>query len=145
MQIATHRLIFALLIMLLFAAACQSAAPAPTIMPTPTNLPVPEPTPESDPPAAAPPPLDETELTALGQAQDEAQNIIVEALAVDPDAVTILAVEAVNWNDSSLGCPQPDMMYAQVITPGYRVTVEVAGKQHEVHMNSNGFGVVCGH
>ena len=25
------------------------------------------------------------------------------------------------WSDASLGCPQPDMGYAQVVTPGYLV------------------------
>jgi hypothetical protein len=28
------------------------------------------------------------------------------------DGLHILAVEAVNWPDAALGCPQPDMIYA---------------------------------
>ena len=44
------------------------------------------------------------------------------------------------WRTSSLGCifitgscPQPGFMYAQVITPGYRVVLEYAGKQYIYH------------
>ncbi len=48
----------------------------------------------------------------------------------------MVKVEAVTWGDTSLGCPQPGMMYAQVMTPGWRVTVEHAreGKRYDVHM-----------
>jgi hypothetical protein len=42
------------------------------------------------------------------------------------DGLHILAVEAVNWPDAALGCPQPDMIYAAVITPGYRVVIATA-------------------
>jgi hypothetical protein len=32
-----------------------------------------------------------------------------------------------NWNDGSLGCPRPDQVYTQAITPGYHVVFEVGG------------------
>ena len=35
--------------------------------------------------------------------------------------IKVVSVEAVQWPDTSLGCPQPDMMYAEVVTPGYRI------------------------
>jgi len=50
------------------------------------------------------------------------------------------SVEAVNWPDASLGCPQPDMMYAQVVTPGQRIVLETGGQTYEYH--SGGANVV---
>ncbi|MCS7222278.1 MAG: hypothetical protein RML36_15530 [Anaerolineae bacterium] len=63
-------------------------------------------------------------------------------LAIAPDAVQVRAVEAVEWPDASLGCPQPGMMYAQVITPGYRIVLEAAGKTYEYH-SSYTYVVYC--
>ena len=83
---------------------------------------------------------DETEMSAAALA---VRTIAADALGVEPDAVTILEMEPMEWRDASLGCPQPGMMYAQVITPGYQATVEVEGEQYEVHMNSSGHGTIC--
>lgn len=66
-------------------------------------------------------------------------------LGVAPDALHILAVETVNWPDAALGCPQPDMIYAAVITPGYRVVLEMADGQVVVHTDSrlDGEKLIC--
>ncbi len=54
-------------------------------------------------------------------------------------------MEAVDWSDASLGCPEPGQVYAQVITPGYRVLLEAAGKEYEVHTDQIGrSAVICG-
>lgn len=51
--------------------------------------------------------------------------------AVDDPAV--ISVESVDWSDASLGCPEPEMMYAQVITPGYRIILELEDQQYAYH------------
>jgi hypothetical protein len=55
------------------------------------------------------------------------------------------SVEAVNWPDAALGCPQPDMIYAAVITPGYRVVLETADARFVVHTDSRigGEQIIC--
>ena len=50
---------------------------------------------------------------------------------VDPSAVTVVAAEAHDWPNGALGCPEPDMMYTEVITPGYRVVVEAGGTEFD--------------
>ena len=50
--------------------------------------------------------------------------------------------EGVGWSDTSLGCPQEGMGYAQVITPGYRLIFDVGGTSHTVHTNSDGSHMV---
>jgi hypothetical protein len=54
----------------------------------------------------------------------------------------LLNSEQVQWNDSSLGCPQPGAMYAQVITPGYVLRFADQDSTHEVHVASNA-AIVC--
>jgi len=52
------------------------------------------------------------------------------------DKITIASVEAVEWPDASLGCPELGMVYAQVITPGYRIILTVSGEQYEYHSDN---------
>ncbi len=59
------------------------------------------------------------------------------------DAIRVVSVEAVDWRDASLGCPEPGMMYAQVITPGYRVVLEAHGKRYEYHTDRGRQVVLC--
>jgi hypothetical protein len=59
-------------------------------------------------------------------------------LNVSPDAITVQVVEPIEWPDASLGCPKPSMMYAQVITPGYRIVLEVNGESYEYHTGGGG-------
>jgi len=47
-----------------------------------------------------------------------------DRLGVDATAIRVVAVEEVTWSDTSLGCPQPGMNYAQVLTDGMRVILE---------------------
>jgi hypothetical protein len=54
-------------------------------------------------------------------------------LAIPAKEIQVLEVEAVEWPDASLGCPQPGMMYAQVITPGYRVRLRAGEATYTLH------------
>lgn len=58
-------------------------------------------------------------------------------------AIDLVTLEAVDWRDGSLGCPQPDMVYLQVITPGYRVQFTVNGKRYSYHTKDNSFFTYC--
>ena len=68
---------------------------------------------------------------------------IAADLGVPPESVQVIAVEPRDWPDTSLGCPQPGMLYAQVITPGYLVLVEVSGERIEYHTDERGTVVRC--
>jgi hypothetical protein len=64
-------------------------------------------------------------------------------LGVPPDTVQVVSIEPRNWPDASLGCPQPDMLYAQVVTPGYLVLVDVSGERIEYHTDERRTVVRC--
>ena len=64
-------------------------------------------------------------------------------LGVSPDQLVIIAVEARDWPDSSLGCPQPGRAYSQIVTPGYRLVVQANGQQYDYHTNRTTMIIRC--
>jgi hypothetical protein len=68
---------------------------------------------------------------------------LAERLDLNPVQVQVLRVEPVQWPDASLGCPQPGQMYAQIITPGYRVTLSAEGMQYEYHTDTLQRALLC--
>jgi hypothetical protein len=76
-------------------------------------------------------------------AVDAALQAAAGRLGLPRDQLRVVQVNEREWSDASLGCPQPGAMYAQVITPGFLVTVEGAGRRVEVHTDQRGRAVIC--
>jgi hypothetical protein len=72
-----------------------------------------------------------------------ARQQLADTLSCDSQAIQVVDVEEMEWSDSSLGCPQPGMMYLQVITPGYRVTLEHNGRRYTFHTDRTRRAVRC--
>lgn len=112
--------------------AAAAPAASPTLRPAPTNLPALVPTPE--------PPI-------VGPVPPELLQAITGDLATrtgaSPADIVVVQAEAVEWPDGSLGCPKPGEAYLQVITPGYKVVLELAGKQYDYRANDRGFFFEC--
>jgi len=77
---------------------------------------------------------------SAGQLHDAGRDAAERAIAalagelhVHRDKILVDTVQAVNWPDSSIGCPKPDMAYLQVVTPGYKVILRVEGQIYTVH------------
>ncbi|HMQ35537.1 MAG TPA: hypothetical protein PKD53_32820, partial [Chloroflexaceae bacterium] len=64
-------------------------------------------------------------------------------VAAAPGSFSVVTAEAVSWPDGSLGCPQPGLMYPQVITEGFRVVVEADGAEYAYHGDDRGQFVYC--
>jgi hypothetical protein len=67
----------------------------------------------------------------------------VQRLGVSETDVRVERVEPREWPDASLGCPQPGVLYAQVLTSGYLVVLGGGGKQLEYHTDERGRAVLC--
>lgn len=52
--------------------------------------------------------------------------------------VTITEIVAMRWADASLGCPEPGMLYAQVITDGFQIVIDAAGHRHDYRVTRSG-------
>ena len=62
-----------------------------------------------------------------------AKGDLARRLGVGVEEVTLVSAEAVEWPDASLGNPQQGMVYAQVITPGYKIILSAGGQEYEYH------------
>jgi len=62
-----------------------------------------------------------------------AKGDLARRLGVGVEEVTLVSAEAVEWPDRSLGNPQPGIVYAQVITPGYKIILSAGGQEYEYH------------
>ncbi len=62
-------------------------------------------------------------------------------LSIPAEQITVVHLEGVTWPDTSLGCPQPGMAYAQVLVEGYKVILEAANRRYEYHTDMVGRAV----
>ena len=111
---------------LMTAVACGTS-PSTTPLPTPTTTASPRATP----------------LTAYPPVVRQTVEDLARAVSRPASAITVVNVEDVQWADASLGCPQPGHVYAQVVTPGYRVILAVGGQQYDYHTDRAGHIVRC--
>jgi hypothetical protein len=74
---------------------------------------------------------------------NQASQELARQLGIDVSEVTFVRSVAVDWNDSSLGCPQPGMAYLTVITPGYQLTLSAQGKEYYYHTRGTNDFVYC--
>ena len=74
---------------------------------------------------------------------EQAKADLAERLGVPVDDVTVVSSEEVTWPDSSLGCPQPGMMYAQVLTEGSRILLSAGGRTYEYHSGGQRAPFLC--
>ena len=129
--------------MFLVSAACEPPLPTPegesqSISPSATP---------TTPPATPTPLLSEEDILVI---EPEAEKVVMAAkadlmgrLSVAEETILVKSVEAVQWRNSSLGCPQPGMMYAQVITPGFRIVLTVEGQTYEYHTDQSHILILC--
>ena len=75
-------------------------------------------------------------------ATEAARAFLAEHLDISLDQAGLAYVEQVTWRDTSLGCPEPGRMYAQVLTPGYKVVLQVRNQRYELHTDRSGKRVV---
>ena len=64
-------------------------------------------------------------------------------LKIELEDITVLSIVSVDWPDGGLGCPLLGINYTQVITPGYRITLEAEGKTYTYHTNTGRALILC--
>lgn len=113
--------------------AAPGGGPAPA---TPIGTVVAVPTPAAATPGAGGTPVNENPAVQAAIAD------LAKQRGADPARISVVTVEAVEWPDAGLGCPQPGRAYAQVITPGYRVTLGLDGQSFRYHTNRSGSALI---
>ena len=67
----------------------------------------------------------ETELIKAARAD------LSKRLGIAAEQVAFASIEAQEFADTSLGCPEQGKLYAQVIVSGYRILLQMGGKQYD--------------
>lgn len=105
------------------------------------------PTVTAEPTSATPTPSDYGADGVLPPEQNGLLNRVVADLAarlqVETEIIRVINFQPVEWPDASLGCPLPGAGYAQVITPGYLIALQVQGDTYSYHTNQDGRFIQC--
>jgi len=91
-------------------------------------------------------PIEESSLVKEDVPQGIVDSILSETARlakVRREQLVIVRAESVIWNDGSLGCPEPVMMYTQALVNGYWVVIEAAGKKYDFRVGSGGTFRLC--
>lgn len=84
--------------------------------------------------ASSPTPLIEAQLTTETEKQNlvnQAKDDLAKKTGLAASEIILKDAQSMTWPDTSLGCPKPGFMYAQVLTPGYRILLQAGGKTYD--------------
>lgn len=68
---------------------------------------------------------------------------LAKKLNINPAQIKIVSEEKVEWNDGSMGCPDPDMMYTQALVDGTKVILSAEKKTYDYHAGTDGKPFLC--
>lgn len=74
---------------------------------------------------------------------EQARADLAQRLSIPASRINTMEARGVFWSDASLGCPQPDTTYTQVLTPGYLILLESDGNKFEYHANLHDHVFYC--
>lgn len=87
------------------------------------------------------------DLRPLSESEQETLDTAIADLAGrtedDPGEIEVVSFDRITWNDGSLGCPEPGMMYTQALVDGWRIQLERDGVIYPYHAGSDGEPFLC--
>jgi hypothetical protein len=75
-------------------------------------------------------------VSSAVEAEAYAKKDLAARLAIPAGNIKVMECGEATWPDASLGMPEPGQMYAQMLTEGFIVVLEAAGKTYEYHFGS---------
>jgi hypothetical protein len=79
----------------------------------------------------------------LGYVIEKAKEDLARRLSIAATRIDLIEAAGIVWPNSCLGCPQPEMACAQVLTDGYRIQLEFEGTVYEYHSDTGTHFVYC--
>ena len=73
----------------------------------------------------------------------KAKEDLAQRLSIPVSDIGLGEAKEVIWSDGSLGCPQPGMVYIQVLTPGYLIKLKYDNRDFEYHAGKRGSLTYC--
>lgn len=100
---------------------------------TNTSLPFQKPTPTQE----------MTFSTKLTPVIDAAKENLATKLSINVSTIHVASATETTWNDGSLGCPKPGMMYTQSLVEGYTIVLSDGKNEYEYHSRTTGEPFLC--
>jgi hypothetical protein len=113
-------------------APTQTTSPLPTPPRVNTAAPLqPKETPTAEPTQVEEETMDDSPDPQAAGLIEQAREDLSSRLQIEAGRINLESVEAVQWRDSSLGCPQKGRNYLTVITPGFQIILSAEGKEYD--------------
>ena len=74
---------------------------------------------------------------------DKAKGDLAQRLSISENQIILVKAIDVIWPDSSLGCPQPGIGYAQVLTEGFLIYLETDNEFYRYHTDYDEQIILC--
>lgn len=125
--------------------------PQPILASSPTQAASQTPIPESSQSASIPtegdfpqmPQNNPTPTSELEKLVEMAKNDLAGRLSIPVTQIILIDARSVIWPDSSIGCPQPGMLYTDVLTPGYLILLSANSRDYEFHAGKGPQVIYC--
>lgn len=79
----------------------------------------------------------------LDEQSESARADLGQRLGLDAVSIEVVQAQAVMWPNSGLGCPEPDMGYMDVLTPGVLIRLRTGGKLYQYHGGKSSVPFLC--
>jgi hypothetical protein len=123
----------ALLATALVVAGCSSAAAPSVVVPSPTSSFVASPIAPGN--GSTSPGTSDVPASVV----DAVVADIATTAGVQADQVEVISARSVTFPDGSLGCPQPGLIYTQVLVDGYRIVAKVGDTAYDYRGSGTSF------
>jgi len=68
---------------------------------------------------------------------------LADRLKIDLNQVSLIEAVEITWPNSALGCPQPGMVYAAGLVPGYRLRLQANEVEYIYNTDLTGRVILC--
>ena len=142
-----RNIITSIIVFLMLSACTLPSAPATITVPTVLQPPMAQGSPthistQEDIPNVAQNPSTPSSFS-LQELTERAKNDLSQRLSIPVSQIMVVNARNVVWSNASLGCPQPGMMYAEVLRPGYLILLNANGQDYEYHAGKNSDAFYC--
>ncbi|MFQ5613013.1 MAG: hypothetical protein ACE5H9_12865 [Anaerolineae bacterium] len=83
------------------------------------------------------------ETSSVDEMVAKAKEDLARRLSIGVDQISLREAREVTWPDASLGCPQPGMVYAQVLQDGLLIRLSAGGRIYFYHSGGSRDPFLC--
>ena len=74
---------------------------------------------------------------------DSAKSILAARAQTATQQINVISAENVIWPNGAAGCPRPGVNYTQALVPGYKLVLELDGREFHYHGVNGGEPFYC--